>query len=456
MQKRLSNLFVAIALMVAIIAGGAHRLSTLVSAQGELSAERPLVVAKLPDGSEVEGTFDSACWPQPTPETAECTFANAPDPTTSIALKRDEDLTILLRPDTNPVTEFKADIRPDPLPSGSYQPASIDLAATQGILSGASFDAGVDNFFVQVSAYFAASEGREYFVLVNFKVTASGTAPITPTTVAAGPTQEQTTSISPSATTEATAEVAIPTGPALDPTAAAADQTAQAAIAALNTLQATPGIASTTDVTAGTAAATTAGVIADSPTVTVTLSETPLPTETATPTDTATFTPTNTDTPTATFTPTFTATFTPTPTATFTPTNTATPTNTPTNTPIAPELFVRVGGRDFFPLRTVSSFVDAQGDEVTISRANRVSTFRIIGSPGGTAQIYFPGSRPATVSVALLSGDGLRELAKEAFAGDNLLLYTLPTTTGSYVLTVDVQFEGNRRAIYFFRLSVAN
>jgi hypothetical protein len=441
MLKRLSNLLVAIAIMVAIIAGGVSRLPTLVNAQGELSAERPLVVAKLPDGSEVEGAFDSACWPQSDPNTAECSFANAPDPTTAIALKRDEDLTILLRPDTNPLTEFKADIRPDPLPSGNYQPATIDLAATSGVLSGAAFDPATDSFFVQVSAYFAAGEGREYFVLFNFKVNATGDAPV-PTTVSATdptaaailPTQEGAT---------------LPPPPDVTPTATVEVGAPEVTIA-IATAEATG------EVTAATTGPATVGAAGATSSATVVPSVTPLPTDTPTPSFTATFTPTNTDTPTATFTPTFTPTFTSTPTATFTPTNTSTPTSTPTNTPIAPELFVRVGGRDFFPLRTVSSFVDAQGDEVTISRANRTSTFRIIASPSGTAQIYFPGVRPAAVTLTLFSGDGLRELAKDSFAGDNLLLYTLPSATGSYVLTADVQFEGNRRAIYFFRLSVAN
>lgn len=69
------------------------------------------------------------------------------------------------------------------------------------------------------------------------------------------------------------------------------------------------------------------------PTDTPTLTETPIATSTETPTDTPTNTPTNTPTATGTPTPTPTHTFTPTKTPTSTPTHAPTPTRTPTPSP---------------------------------------------------------------------------------------------------------------------------
>jgi hypothetical protein len=206
--------------------------------------------------------------------------------------------------------------------------------------------------------------------------------------------------------------------------------------------------------TAATLAAGTGTTVVPSATPTVP----PTNTFTATATDTATFTatPTNTATFTATFTNTPTPTNTPTFTNTPTPTSTFTPTPTPTNTPLAPELIIRVGGRDFAPIRLTVSFTGNEGDAVTVSRANREGSFRVLASPADAAQIIFTGPRPSALRVSVLSSDGLTQLSSEALTPDNLVLYTLPSQAGAYVVAVEVQFSqlGNVKALYYFRLVV--
>lgn len=460
MIKRLPIVFLAFVLLVAAFAGGRAITPSMVTAQGNdtpvppaLSAELPVISARLPGGSEVAGVLDSSCWPQPTPDTPECTFNAAAQPTQVITTTRDEQITFTLAPDTNPYTEFAAAISPDPLPAPNTPPLIIGLADTQGVLSGANFEATVTTFFVQVSAYFPAGEGREYFVIYNFRVQVEAGAATAETTAAA--TIEATVE----ATTVAGASTPTPPAPTQDTLPSTAGTPGGEAA---NVTVAPADLTATADANLGKTQSAALTAIAPTPAVTLTLAP-PIDTSTPLPTDTSTPLPTDTNTPTATFTatatptdtPTNTPTFTNTPTATFTPSDTLTPTPTSTNTPIAPELSLRVGGRDFFPLRTISTFIDAQGDEVTVNRANRGGTFRVVAAPGEAAQIFFPGPRPSSISVTLLTGDGLRELERVTLSGDNLLLYVLPSTPGSYVLTVEVQF-GDRRAVYFFRVTVGN
>lgn len=479
-MKRLPVFILVAALILALVAGGSAVLPRFVSAQGNdtptppaLPNERPVISATLPDSSTVEGVLEESCWPQTTPDQQLCQFASDSTPTTTITIANDQAITLSVAPDAPAPNEFLALVYLDPPPANGEAAATVDLTSEQGTLKASALPAGNSNFLVAVIASYAVADGGEYYVRSNFKVTVSGGVSAPAKSEATASATLEATGVVSASTTEAPSGSATPEAVigSSTPTAEVVVTEAASATSEMATAEATvEGLITATPMSAAdeatalaqtrnavvtavpTSAGTTAsGTSAVSPTVVP-------PTETLTPTntDTATFTPTPTFT--ATFTPTFTFTPTPTntPTFTFTPTNTFTPTPTATNTPLAPDLIIRVGGRDFAPIRLTVSFTGSEGDAVTVSRANRAGSFRVLASPADAAQIIFTGPRPAALRVTLLSSDGLTELNSQALSPDNLVLYTLPSEPGAYVVAIEVQFSqlGTVKATYFFRLVV--
>jgi hypothetical protein len=350
----------------------------------------------------------------------------------------------------------------------------------------------VGNYIVQVIAAYPNPSGGEYYVKVGFELTVTAADPSATSAATAAATDAATETATPDVAAPTVAvntpptevSTVIPVDPAATATADASVVTATAVVAtvasekvypvtptSIVTESATPIAPSasatpdaavpTLDLTA-TAIANRATEIISAVTQTaaaqanVTLAPPASPTQVP-PTATNTETSTPTATATATLTPTATATFTSTFTATATETSTATftPTLTPTATNIAPDHVVRVGGREFYPIRFTVLTTNANGESVQISRPNPQGSFRVVAGPKDTAQLAFNGPRPETLTVKLLSADGTAVITEQPLPPDNLALYTLPTQQGNYVLEIRVSY-GNQVSTYFYRLQVGS
>jgi hypothetical protein len=77
----------------------------------------------------------------------------------------------------------------------------------------------------------------------------------------------------------------------------------------------------------------------------------------------------------------------------------------------------------------------------------------MVASPNDAAQVTFGGPRPSSIVANLFSGNAVTLQRSDRLAADNVALYTLPNLPGTYVLEIEVTWEGGT-AIYFFRLSV--
>lgn len=492
--------------LLALIALGLPATAVVpVYAQGTptVPPTRPSIVAVQADGSEVIGSFLESCLPQPRPGAQECTFAEVPDQLSPLTASTGSKLIFKVDPIDPPPLSLIAQFAP--VADDLVKAPELDLLPAKGEFA---VSMAVGNYTVQVIAAYPNPSGGEYYVKAGFDLTVTAADPSATSAVTVAATVAATDAATSAATADligvvtATPDVAAPTvatssvstteasttvpiAPAATATVDASVVPATATVASetatpvnIVTESATPIVAvasatpdaagPTLDLTVGfvdltaTAIANRATEIIAAVTQTaaaqanVTLAPSASPTAlppTATNTETATPTATATATLTATATATFTATFTPT--ATATSTATFTPTLTPTATNIAPDHVVRVGGREFYPIRFTVLTTNTNGDSVQISRPNPRGSFRIVAAPKDTAQIAFSGPRPETLTVKLLSADGTAIITEQPLPPDNLTLYTLPTQPGNYVLEIRVSY-GNQVSTYFYRLQVGS
>jgi hypothetical protein len=406
-----------------------------------LPATKPVIRAEL-NGSELAGLVGSSCWPNANPE---CDFVDEPQPTQSIAVKNGDTLTFKPDPDTPAPQSFEATLLDDKDASGNNP--VVNLADTKGEFKVDNLTLG--NHRVQVVALYAGDlSGSQPFVtyvyLLNVgEAIAAATSPVTEVaTESATPeatTAEATAQATPEATTAAT-EL-----PTVEPTVAPTATPEVATIEATTALK-TPEATTAATTAAPTVPATAAATQALQPTIAASLvppTATPLPVPTETPAPSQ-------EAPTATSLAG----------ATLEPTLEATPvvvivTATPGGTSVAPASTVIVAGRSYEPIAISACVLGEGGEQTCGNRPRNAAAQRIFAAPGDVAQINFKGPRPTSVIVSIATADGTTILNKANLAPDNLMLYTLPTTPGSYILAVEISWPLGK-STYYYRVTIGS
>ncbi|MHB8748858.1 MAG: hypothetical protein ACYDBJ_06680 [Aggregatilineales bacterium] len=371
-------------------------------ATAEATAVRPVIHAQL-NGTALDGTASSYCWPQPGQNP--CVLVEDPQPTAFVPAKSGDSITFSVDPNVDSPATLSAQLLDDPDASGN--PTQIDLNASKNVyIIDPRLPAGAQRIEVQV-VYPPAADGNQNYVAYVFglqvnksSVAASGTTQATSNAIAAVPTEATSSAVSPQAATPAA------------------------------TASVSPG---------GTSAPTVAA--------------TKVPTKTATKLPTATSSPTATAVP-----PTDTPTVIP-------PTDTPTQVPSPTTVPgisvlpsnpngVIPKLSLTVGGKVFDPVAVTAVLQDAPGALITVTRPLDTNTPLVVATAGSDAQIQFNGPQPVSELITLQNADATKVIAQQPVAVPNtLILYALPTKPGLYTLYVAVQWP-QVQATYIFRLQV--
>ncbi len=367
------------------------------AANANLPAAQP-VIRGIVNGSQtqVTGVPGSYCWPQANASTPECDVIDNPQPTTAVTVNNGDGILFTTDPAAPGPASFKGILLDDKNADGE-QP-QIDLTATGGIFTVDSLDAGPHR--LQVTAVYPGDvEGNQPFVSDVFLLTvgaeaANATAPAT-AVVAVLPTVEQA----------ATASAEPPT---IEPTNTEA---------AVQPTVAQPSVAPT-----ATIAPTT---------------EPPTPTSGSAPIQ-PTIAP---------------------PTVASTPVPPTAASNTGTNVTVpeinVPPVELIVNGRTFDPIAVNTCVQGSGGETVCINRPTNTTVQRVFAAPGDVAQINFKGPRPTSITVTQLSSDGTKTIGKQTIQGDNLVLYTLPSVNGNFVLDIQIVYPQGK-VDYFFRLAIGS
>ncbi len=419
-MKRLTVLAL-IGVMLALVAlGGGSTVQPLIAALQTPAAALPPTPPAIKvniGGAALEGALKGFCWPRPSPQPA-CNFVDEPAPPPAIPVKEGDALVFVIEPPVGAPIAFTA-VLPDDIDAGGAA-RQVNLLSVNGTFKVEGLKEGPHRIDVQAS-YPASAVGAQYFTEYLFLLSVGSSAPAT-----AAATEPPTPAVTPEVTpVETVAATAAPTVEVtLPPTPAA-------------TLEVTPE-------------ATPVETVA--PTAAPTESPTPIPVITATPMTLPTETPVPTETPTSVIV----ATPTPVPTQPPAPPATATPVSGIAAAGVnVPDLLLIVGGRNFEPVAVSACTRNPDGSQVCVDRPLRPTVSRVQAAPGTVAQINFKGPRPASVSANLFNNDGITLLNKQALAPDNLVLYTLPTATASYVLSVEIVYSGGK-ASYFYRLTIGS
>jgi hypothetical protein len=386
-------------------------------------------------GRPLVGITGSACWPQPGDQAA-CNFLDDPRPPTSASATSADSLLITVTPADPAPTAIMVKLLDDADPA-TGDPMTIDLTAAGGKYDLQTLTPGAHRVEVDVIYDDGASQpfvSYVYLLNVGGAVALNTTATLNATaetgsqetaTLAATESAVETGTTSTTVTTVSTQAVATET---LASTTAAIGKTATSSLLATTAAPAAT-LAATTAILATTAIPPTTAIVLP-PTATLSV---PGTTATATPTLIPTLAETSATA------------------SGLTPTNVTSAGLTPTS--VAPVLSVVVGGHSFGAIAISTCVTGTDGAQVCIRRPTTSATDRIQASPGTAAQIQFAGPRPLSITVKLLSADGLKLIKQQTITPDNLVLYTLPTTMDTYLLSIQIKWLSGD-ATYFYRLSI--
>ncbi len=379
---------------------------------------KPVIRAEV-NGKTFEGFAGSYCWPES--GASQCAIVDDPQPPFNIPIKAGDKVAFTVDGGIKSLVTFKATLLDDTNTSGD--PTLADLMDSSGVLPTDQLTDGAHR--VQVDAIYAPNtDGSQNFVSYVFLLQIGDVA--TATVVAALPTKTNATAASTMEATEVTTSAAT-----VEATATATSIVATPAA----TLQTT---------TAATTAVTSA----------VTKAATKVATRTATkaPTKAATAAQPPTIAPTAT--PTLIPTIEPTVEPTIAPTDSG-PTVAPTLpfSDLAPAMTISVGGKSYQPIAVNACLQNPDGEQVCINRPVNANAKYAVSAPDSDSLIIFGGPRPTSELITLRNSDGTAIIAQQSVKPDNLALYTMPKKPGTYVLTVEVQWEKGK-ATYFFRVLV--
>jgi len=405
-------------------------------APGNPPATKPVVNGSL-NGAPVQGLAASSCWPPSDPSAALCDLNQDPQPTTPINVNEGDNLVFTVDPASPPPSALIGTLLDDKDADGQKRP-SIDLMKIGGIFVVTGLNATITNHRLVVTAsYPPDSQGDQLYVDYAFLLVTSPSGPAT--AAAGGPSGGAT--VAPS-----------DTPPALLPATVAATQALAGPTQEVAVASPTLEIAATQV------------ELATQPVV-VTATPSGLSPETAVPT-----------TPVATLVPPVLPSATPLPLPTL-----AQPTAEQLNpTPIpalpqggstgpttgqgnvqlipgvsVPATVLIVEGRAFDAIAVNSCVQGTQGETVCVNHPTDTTSIAAFGVAGDVAQINFKGPRPTAVTVTLFSSDGTTVINKQTLQADNLVLYSLPSAAGDFVLNVDIVYPGGS-ATYYFRLNLTS
>jgi hypothetical protein len=407
-----------------------------------LPATKPVIRAEL-NGAELAGLVGSSCWPNANPE---CDFVDEPQPTQSIAVANGDTLTFKPDPDAPAPQSFEATLLDDKDASGNNP--IVNLAETKGEFKVDKLTPG--NHRLQIVALYAGDlAGSQPFVTYVYLLNV-GEAVAAAASPAA--TEVPTEAVTPEATTaEATAQATPEATTAVTEVATVEPTVVPTTTPEVATIEATTALTTPEATTAApTAAPTMLAIAAATQAVQPTLAASPVPpTATPLPVPTDTLIP-SPEAPTATSLAG----------ATLEPTLGATPvvvivTATPGGTSVAPASTVIVAGRSYEPIAISACVLGEGGEQTCGNRPRNAAAERIFAAPGDVAQINFKGPRPTSVVVSVATADGTTILNKATLAPDNLMLYALPTTPGSYILAVEISWPLGK-STYYYRLTIGS
>jgi hypothetical protein len=155
-----------IAVLVVFVLSGGWPLPIAAQGTPAAPAQRPVVTATLPDGTEVQGTLLSACWEQTDPAQPSCVFPVA-DQLAAISLAAGAQLGFAVTPDLPAPTAFNGTITEANAPAGTVG-RTVELRATLG-----KYNANIDpgEYVLQVIASYPAPDSGEYYVEYGFRLT---------------------------------------------------------------------------------------------------------------------------------------------------------------------------------------------------------------------------------------------------------------------------------------------
>jgi hypothetical protein len=422
-------------------------------------AAKPVITVKV-EGKEAKGVAGSYCW---TTENPPCDVVDSPEPKAEIVVKPGDPVEFVITPAPEKLESFKATLLDDLDTTGN--PVTFDLAANKNIYTVAA-DLKPGKHRIQAeAAYPADAGGNQNFVFYAFLLNIQGNTVVIAPTSAAGTevatlpaTAVSTVAATPGATVEATVGVTVQVTMVSTP---AATESATAS-ATVETATATP-LATTAATQPATALATTAATQAaiQAATVAATSAVTAAP-PTATPIP-PTVAPTASPIPTTAVPPTAT----PVP-ATIAPT-TAAPTSTPVPLPtltqsaanglpapdtVVPPMTLTIGTKEYKPIAIEGCEVRTGGLKICVSGPVNTNATIVEAIAGSDAIYIFKGTQqPTEVKLVTFGADGTRPLSQTPAPAGNVVLVTMPTTPGIYVLSIEVVYPSGR-ATYFFRVSV--
>jgi hypothetical protein len=391
---------------------------------------RPNLVLQAGERS-VGGALVNICWPKGEGNTScEPTFGSI-EPQDALAVTKDDAITIGVGPAA----------APDELVVKSGNLSLIFRAGENAQFPVNALNDGRNR--VEVTAYYFDLAGAQAVVSSVFAVdVATGTAVVavaTPTTEAgtvATATQATPTEATTEEPTDTPVIVASPTAAPVQPTN-------------------TPAPPSPTSTIAAPTASATQAPPQPSPTPT-----SPMQTTTITPTDEGS----GNQEPTATQTvfvsapaasPTVTPTLPP-------PTGAVVPTAVPLNATdlpvfvgVAPEVKLRIGGREY-----ASAGVDfcrraGNNQQVCIAQPTDTTTARVRIGRGNAFIVRIGDTRPGSVAYEIKNPDTLQSLAQETRTGDNNVLLSINLPAGDYLLAVNVVWT-DKSGTYYFRVQIVD
>jgi len=400
---------------------------------------KPVISVKV-EGKESKGVAGSYCW---TTENPPCDVVDSPEPKAEIVVKPSDAIEFVITPAPEKLDSFKATLLDDVDTTGN--PISIDLAASKNIYTVAADLAPGKHRIQAEAAYPADASGNQNFVFYAFLLNVqAGAVAVAPTSAAA--TTAATVAATPGATTEATIVPTAETTTA--PTTVATEATTTVATESV-TLPAT--ISATT---AATIPATAPATVAATQAATVAPTATPIP-NSPTPVPTLTSTPIPTVVP-----------------PTIAPSPTIAPTVAPTSTPvplpaatqpgasglpspgtIVPPMTLTIGSKEYKPIAIEGCEVRTGGLKICVSGPVNANVTLAEGIAGSDAIYIFKGAQPSEVKLVTFGADGTKPINQTTALAGNVILITLPTTPGIYVLSIEVAYPTGR-ATYFFRVSL--
>ncbi len=448
LMRRLSLLALAGFLLTAGVWQGTNRGNVLAQgteAPGPATAQppqgttlpttKPIIHGSL-NGTVVDGILGTYCWPPTDPTADVCDIVQNPQPTNPINVSNGDSIVFTSDlPSPTPVA-LQATLLDDKNADGEN--IVVSLTNTGGIFSVSGLQPGNHRLVVEADYPNDALGDKMYVDYVFLLVVGQSGAATAPAGASTQPVALSTTEVG----TQQAAQTGVPA-----------------------TLEATSPVIAPTVVSPGT----------QSPQVTAIV----LPTGVAPATQAAQ----PTATPAPLIQPTVQPTGTPIPATPVPPAITELPTETPSNpnptTPgtVTPALPVQgsgpgqgnielipgisvppatliVEGRTFDAIAVNSCIEGAQGETICINRPTNTTSITAFGVAQDVAQINFKGPRPSAITVSLFSSDGTTLVNKQSLQPDNLVLYTLPSAAGNFVLDVDVVFPGGK-ATYYFRLNLS-